>query len=154
LAKVFNPPFILNSSLISKSIRESMIKMKKKILLFEGGMANDIEEMIVEEGLNGAKRIISHLGMRNYKIDITKDREPIFLEDSKWLRAPNSGMFQSLVKNGAFVEKGEVLAVVTDPYGNYEKKIKSSGPGYVICVNKSPVVYKGDAILHVARAAF
>ena len=56
--------------------------------------------------------------------------------------------------NGAFVEKGEVLAVVTDPYGNYEKKIKSSGPGYVICVNKSPVVYKGDAILHVARAAF
>jgi predicted deacylase len=33
-------------------------------------------------------------------------------------------MFQSLVKNGAFVEKGEILAIVTDPYGNYEKKIK------------------------------
>jgi predicted deacylase len=152
LAQVFNPPFILNSSLISKTIRESMIKMKKKILLFAGGMANDIEEMIVEEGLNGTKRIIAHLGMRNYKIDITKDRKPIILKESKWLRAPNSGMFQALVKNGAFVEKGEILAIVTDPYGNYEKKIKASSPGYIICVNKSPVVYKGDAILHIARA--
>jgi hypothetical protein len=46
-----------------------MIKMKKKILLFEGGMANSIEEMVVEEGLNGTKRLIAHLGMRNYKID-------------------------------------------------------------------------------------
>lgn len=152
LARVFNPPFILNSSLISKTIRESMIKMKKKILLFEGGMANSIEEMIVEEGLNGTKRLISHLGMRNYKIDISKDREPVVLTESRWLRAPNSGMFQSLVQNGASVEKGTVLAVVTDPYGNFEKKIKSPSSGYVICANESPVVFKGDAIIHLGKA--
>ena len=152
LARVFNPPFILNSSLISKTIRESMIKMKKKILLFEGGMANSIEEMIVEEGLNGTKRLISYLGMRNYKIDISKDREPIVLTESRWLRAPNSGMFQSLVQNGASVEKGTILAVVTDPYGNFEKKIKSPSSGYVICANESPVVFKGDAIIHLGKA--
>jgi predicted deacylase len=129
-----------------------MIKMKKKILLFEGGMANSIEEMIVEEGLNGTKRLISHLGMRNYKIDISKDREPVVLTESRWLRAPNSGMFQSLVQNGASVEKGTVLAVVTDPYGNFEKKIKSPSSGYVICANESPVVFKGDAIIHLGKA--
>lgn len=152
LARVFNPPFILNSSLISKTIRESMIKMKKNILLFEGGMANSIEEMVVEEGLNGTKRIISHLGMRNYKIDISKDRESIVLNESRWLRAPNSGMFQALVKNGSQVDKGTVLAVVTDPYGNFEKKIKSPSSGYVICANESPVVFKGDAIINLGKA--
>ena len=152
LAKVFNPPFILNSSLISKTIRESMIKMKKNILLFEGGMANSIEEMVVEEGLNGTKRIISHLGMRNYKFDIAKDREPVVLNQSRWLRAPNSGMFQALVKNGSQVDKGTVLAVVTDPYGNFEKKIKSPSSGYVICANESPVVFKGDAIINLGKA--
>jgi predicted deacylase len=152
LARVFNPPFILNSSLISKTIRESMIKMKKNILLFEGGMANSIEEMVVEEGLNGTKRIISHLGMRNYKIDIAKDREPVVLNESRWLRAPNSGMFQALVKNGSQVDKGTVLAIVTDPYGNFEKKIKSPSSGYVICVNESPVVFKGDAIINLGKA--
>ena len=152
LARVFNPPFILNSALISKTIRESMIKMKKNILLFEGGMANSIEEMVVEEGLNGTKRIISHLGMRNYKIDISKDRESIVLNESRWLRAPNSGMFQALVKNGSQVEKGTVLAIVTDPYGNFEKKIKSPTSGYVICANESPVVFKGDAIINLGMA--
>lgn len=152
LARVFNPPFILNSSLISKTIRESMIKMKKNILLFEGGMANSIEEMVVEEGLNGTKRIISHLGMRNYKIDISKDREAVVLNESRWLRAPNSGMFQALVKNGSQVEKGTVLAIVTDPYGNFEKKIKSPTSGYVICANESPVVFKGDAIINLGMA--
>lgn len=151
LARVFNPPFIINSSLIGKTIRESMIKMKKKILLFEGGMANSIEEMVVEEGLNGTKRLIAHLGMRNYKIDTSKEREPVVLKDSRWLRAPNSGMFQALVKNGAQVDRGTILAVVTDPYGNFEKKIKSPISGFVICANESPVVFKGDAIIHIGK---
>jgi predicted deacylase len=151
LARVFNPPFIINSSLIGKTIRESMIKMKKKILLFEGGMANSIEEMVVEEGLNGTKRLIAHLGMRNYKIDISKDREPVILKESRWLRAPNSGMFQALIKNGSQVDRGTILAIVTDPYGNFEKKIKSPISGYIICVNESPVVFKGDAIIHIGK---
>ena len=151
LAKVFNPPFILHSNLIPKTLRESMVKRKKKILLFEGGKSNSIEEQVVEEGLNGVKRIIAHLGMRNYKYDITKDREPIFLEESKWMRAPSSGMFQALMKNGSAVMKGDVIGIVTDPYGNYEKKIKATQDGYIICSNESPVVYKGDAIINIAK---
>ncbi|MDP4760917.1 MAG: succinylglutamate desuccinylase/aspartoacylase family protein [Crocinitomicaceae bacterium] len=151
LAKVFNPPFILHSNLIPKTLRESMVKRKKKILLFEGGKSNSIEEQVVEEGLNGVKRIIAHLGMRNYKYDITKDREPIFFEESKWMRAPSSGMFQALMKNGSAVLKGDVIGIVTDPYGNYEKKIKATQNGYIICSNESPVVYKGDAIINIAK---
>lgn len=151
LAKVFNPPFILNSSLIAKTLRESMVKRNKMLLLFEGGKSNNIEENVVEEGLNGLKRVISHLGMRNYKIDISKDRLPIFIGQSKWMRAPSSGMFQCFVANGTAVQKGEILALVTDPYGKYEKKIKASQTGYVICINEASVVYKGDAIIHLSK---
>jgi predicted deacylase len=151
LANIFNPPFILNSSYISKTIRESINKMGKKMLLFEGGKANSIEEMVVEEGLNGVKRLLSHLGMRTFKIDISKDRSPVNLTESKWMRAPHSGMFQATVKNGALVEKGEVIGVVTDPYGNFERKVKATSKGYVICLNESPVVYKGDAIFHIGN---
>jgi predicted deacylase len=89
--------------------------------------------------------------MRNYKIDISKDRQPIFIGENKWMRAPSSGMFQCFVPNGTSVQKGEVLALVTDPYGKYEKQIKASQTGYVICINEAPVVYKGDAIIHLAK---
>jgi len=151
LAKIFNPPFILNSSLIAKTLRESMVKRNKMLLLFEGGKSNNIEENVVEEGLNGLKRVITHLGMRNYKFDISKDREPIFIGENKWMRAPSSGMFQCFVANGTAVQKGDILALVTDPYGKYEKKIKASQNGYVICINEASVVYKGDAIIHIAK---
>ena len=151
LAKIFNPPFILNSSLIPKTLRESMVKRNKMLLLFEGGKSNNIEENVVEEGLNGLKRVITHLGMRNYKFDISKDREPIFIGENKWMRAPSSGMFQCFVVNGTAVQKGAILALATDPYGKYEKKIKASQSGYVICINEASVVYKGDAIIHLAK---
>ncbi|MFN5909769.1 MAG: succinylglutamate desuccinylase/aspartoacylase family protein, partial [Bacteroidota bacterium] len=151
LARIFNPPFILHSNYISKTIRESINKIDKKMLLFEGGKTNSIEELVVEEGLNGVKRLLSHLGMRSFKIDISKDRTPVLLTDSKWMRSPNSGMFQALVKNGAKVERGEVIGIVTDPYGKIERKVKSSTSGYIICLNESPVVYKGDAIFHIGR---
>jgi predicted deacylase len=153
LARVFNPPFILNSSQISKTIRESMSKLGKNMLLFEGGKTNNIEEMVVEEGINGVKRLLSHLGMRSFKIDISKDRTPIVLGESKWMRSPNSGMFQAIVKNGARVSKNEVIGIVTDPYGKFERKVKSNTNGYIICLNESPVVYKGDAIFHIAKAS-
>ncbi|MCF8416768.1 MAG: succinylglutamate desuccinylase/aspartoacylase family protein [Crocinitomicaceae bacterium] len=153
LAKIFNPPYILNSSYISKTIRESISKLDKKMLLFEGGKTNSIEEFIVEEGLNGVKRFLSHMGMRTFKIDLSKDRTPVVLSESRWMRSPNSGMFQALVKNGARVNKGEVIGIVTDPYGKIERKVKANSEGYIICLNESPVVYKGDAIFHIGKEA-
>jgi predicted deacylase len=149
LAKIFNPPFVLHSSHISKTIRESMVKKGKKMLLFEGGKTNNIEEMVVEEGLNGVKRLLNHLGMRSFKIDISKDRTPYFLGESRWMRSPNSGMFQALVENGASISRGDVIGIVTDPYGKFEKKVKAPINGFIICLNESPVVYKGDAIFHI-----
>ena len=151
LAKVFNPPFILHSNLIAKTLRESVSKKQNKILLFEGGKSNDIEENIIEEGLNGAKNIISSLGMRNYKYDISKDRTPILLSKSKWLRSPISGMFHVFINNGVHVQKGQLIGHVTDPFGKAERKVIANLSGYIICVNESPVVYKGDAIVHIGN---
>jgi hypothetical protein len=125
-----------------------MNKKGKKILLFEGGKTDSIEDQIVNEGIDGVKRFLTHLNMRNVKENLG-NRDSIFIKDHKWLRAPNSGMFQSLVKNGEEVEIGTVLGIVTDPFGLIEKKVKSTLAGFVFCVNEAPVVNKGDAIFHI-----
>lgn len=151
LARIFNPPIVLDSSLIPKTIREAIQRLGKQYLLFEGGKTNSIEETIVEEGMNGAKLILNHFGMRSFKIDISVGREPVFLEESKWLRAPNSGLFLAQVKNGSAVKKGELLGIIMDPFGKVERKVKALRDGVVLCVNEAPTVYKGDAIFHVGR---
>ncbi len=148
LARIFNPPFIIHSAYIAKSIRESMSKRGKKILLFEGGKTNSIEEGIVKEGVDGIKRFLNHLNMRSFK-EVGNHHHPVYIKEHKWLRAPNSGMFQTAVKNGDKVEVGTILGMVTDPFGKIEKRIKSPMEGYVFCINESPVVNKGDAIFHI-----
>ncbi len=151
LAKVFNPPFIINSSYIHKSLREEMHKRGKKILLFEGGKDNSIEEKIVQEALDGIKRILDFLDIRHFKVEAAHKHQYIEIRESKWLRAPNSGMFQSIVVNGSKVEIDDVLGMVTDPFGRIERKIKAQFPGYVFCINESPVVNKGDALYHIGN---
>jgi predicted deacylase len=151
LATIFNPPIVLNSAFISKTIRESIIKKGKKMLLFEGGKSNSIEEFVIEEGLNGVKRFLNHLGMRAFKMDNVRSNETKFLVESKWMRAPHSGMFQALVGNGSAVLKGDTIGIVTDPFGKSERKVKAPNDGYILCLNESPVVYKGDAIFHIGK---
>lgn len=151
LAKVFNPPFILDSAYIPKTIRESVHKRGKLMLLFEGGKSNSIEELVVEEGVNGVKRVLNHYGMRAFKIDISEGRDAHMLIESKWMRASMSGLFRVLVANGSAVKKGDVIGLLTDPYGKLEKRVRSVTDGYVFCVNEAPIVYKGDAIFHIGR---
>jgi predicted deacylase len=151
LAHVFDPPFIVHSNYISKSVREAMNKMGKKILLFEGGKTKSLDEIVVEEGLLGIQRVLNYYGMRSFKLD-DNGRTPIVITSSKWLRAANAGVLRVTVSNGDAVEKGDILGLICDPFGNEEKKIKSPMKGYIICVNEAPLVNKGDAVFHIGKA--
>jgi alcohol dehydrogenase YqhD (iron-dependent ADH family) len=42
LAKVFNPPMIVFSNNITKSLRDTLSKMGKTVLLFEGGKSKEL----------------------------------------------------------------------------------------------------------------
>ncbi len=151
LAQVFRPPFILDSALIAKSVREALTKIGKQYMLFEGGKSNSINEEVVEEAIDGVRRVLNHLKMRAFKTDHNEGRESIFLHKSRWLRAPMSGLFLVQVTNGHFVHKGDVIGLVMDPFGLIERKVKAPFDGYVFCVNEAPTVYRGDAILHIGQ---
>lgn len=154
LARAFNPPFVIHSPYIHKSLRETMHKVGKKILLFEGGKSNSINPRVIKHGVNGVKRFIHHLEMNDFSKDFLEEDavDTVYIKKSSWMRAPKSGMLRLFVENGSYVKKGELLAVVADPYGKSEKKVNSTIDGYVFCVNTSPVVNRGDALFHVGKA--
>lgn len=152
LADVFNAPFTLYSKNISGSFRSSSEKMNVKMLLFEGGKSLDINNSVADEGVNGAKRLLSHLGMLDPKHTAIKPKSPsIYIEKSGWIRAKCSGLLHDYNTIGNFVQKGTILATITDPYGKFERKVKAPNDGYVINANHSPIVYEGDAIYHMSN---
>lgn len=148
LAQVFNAPFIVHSNYIPKSIRESMNRMGKRILLFEGGKTNSINETIVQEGLDGIQRILNFFGMRAFKTE-NIERKPILIKSSRWIRAPHSGVFKPYVENGQQVTKGEIIGAVCDPFGGKELSVRSNSNGFLICISEAPLVNRGDAIFNI-----
>lgn len=153
LADVFQSPFGLYSKNIQGSFRNSCDKLGVKMLLFEGGKSLDMNEEITKEGIEGTKRLLNHFGMLNPKRKFSKsEKKMVYIEKSTWIRAKTSGLFHGLTKIGNFVQKGEVLARISDPYGKVEYKVKAPNSGYIINVNDAPIVYQGDAIFHISTA--
>jgi hypothetical protein len=151
LAKIFNPRFIVYASEREKSFRQASTAINKKVLLFEGGKSLDFNQRITNRGVEGTMRIMQHLGMRDFskELENSKTNGAIVIKYSTWLRAKYGGLFRFFVKDGSKVEKGDVIGVISDPYGRFEYKIKIPQSGHIIGLNHAPIVYKGDAILHL-----
>lgn len=153
LADVFNAPFTLFSKNIAGSFRNASSKLNVKMLLFEGGKSLDINEDIANEGVRGAKRILSHLKMLDDKhIEEPALASSIYIKSSIWMRAKCSGLLHDFNTVGHFVTKGTILATITDPFGKFERKVKAPHDGYIINANHSPIVYQGDAIFHISKS--
>lgn len=151
LAEAFGAPFIYYSKNIGNSFRNSAYKLGIPILLFEGGKSFNIDNNITNTGVNGAKRVLHHLEMLRSPFKVSKPKkEAIKITESKWLRANYSGMFKTAVKINSYVEKGDVIGNITDPYGSFNHFVKAPNAGYIFNINESPLVYQGDAIFHIS----
>jgi len=149
IAKAFAPPLILNSGLINKSFRKAADRKKKKILVFETGEAHRFDESGIQEGINGTLRVMQFLKMRNKAPEGNKVE---LYSKSMWVRARYAGLFQPLIRLGDTVKKRQHLGKITDPFGFESFKIIAPGDGRVIGLNFSPVVHKGDAVMHIATS--
>ncbi|MCB9359969.1 MAG: succinylglutamate desuccinylase/aspartoacylase family protein [Flavobacteriales bacterium] len=152
LANVFGAPYILLSKQLPKSFRSEAAKIGVGVLLFEGGKSLDLDRAVTKVGVKGALRIMHHLGMRDFTKQLSTETfvEPITLTDSTWMRARHSGMFRTSVSIGTKIKKGMVLGSISDPFGDFEKRVISKHDGVIICSNHSPLVHQGDAIFHIA----
>lgn len=148
LARVFGVPFIVHSNYIPKSVRDTIHKMGKTILLFEGGKSKDLNESVINYGVNGALNVMKYLGMRDGELNLKNNS--VIIEKAKWLRAQFSGMLRLHVKNGSWVNKKTMLAEITDPFGEFSKKVYAPFDCFIFSVNTAPIVNKGDALFHVS----
>jgi predicted deacylase len=154
LAKTFGAPFTVYSSTIEKSYRGTCQKMGIPVLLFEGGKSLESNKYIVKDGVDGVKRILSHLEMLDHNIMVPEVKAPpVIISKSRWVRAHKSGLLHVKIDCNKHVQKGEFLATITDPYGKMRIKVTAPNEGYIINVNQAPIVNQGDAIFHLSTVS-
>jgi predicted deacylase len=147
LADAFHAPFTLHSQYRPKSLRQSAAKLGKHIIVFEGGESSRFNEHAIEEGINGALRLMHFLHMTDEKPEPLTNNK--IIRNSSWIRAKASGMFLSSVKCGDFIKKNAIVGSINDPFGELNQSIKATTTGYVIGLNNNPIVHQGDALMHV-----
>lgn len=146
IANAFGAKYILNAKLIPKSFRYQAAKMKKPVVVYEGGESLRFDEFAIDEGIKGAKRVLNYFKMENEEI---APENSIFFKQSTWIRAKRSGMFRLYAQSGDKVYRNKLLGVITDPYNQYEIKVYAHKNGFIIGHNNSPVIYQGDPLFHI-----
>jgi predicted deacylase len=148
LARAFSAPFTLHSKHRPKSLRQAAARLNKKIIVYEGGESSRFDEFAIQEGINGTMRLMKYLGMQDNEVVQPNFENQVFYK-STWVRARVSGIFQSPIKYGKYVQRNQVIGSITDPFGDYQLTLKSKVTGYVIGLNNNPIVHQGDAIMHI-----
>lgn len=151
IADVFQAPFTLYEPQIEGSYRSTCQKLGIPILLNESGMSMQLDKEMAREAVDGVIRVLHHLGMLSTGIRVPVPRHKnVVIDDHKWVRADRSGFLHVKVAMHQYVEAGEVLCTISDPYGSMSKPIPAPRSGYIINISRAPMVYQGDALFNLA----
>jgi len=146
LAQLFNMPLLVKTGLITNSLRKVAHTKGIPFVVFEGGESLRMDEFSINEGLKGIRRVLYGKGMSK---TVEPEIATVEFETASWLRAHRSGLFVYKKKSGDHVEKGQVLGIITDPYGGPETKVKARKKGIIFGHNNKPVINQGDALFHM-----
>ncbi len=149
MATAFSAPVMVDSHTRDGSLREAIADLGIPMLLYEAGEAFRFDELSIRTGLRGVLNVMRSIGMLTSKQ--SSATHSIFkAEASRWVRAPISGMLVKSAVVGRQVSKGDVLGVVSDPFGDKESEVVSPVSGLIVGKLNHPLVYQGDALFHVA----
>ncbi|WP_037544972.1 succinylglutamate desuccinylase/aspartoacylase family protein [Stappia stellulata] len=153
LAEAFGAPVLLVSPLRDGSLRQAAQKHDVDILLYEAGEGLRFDEFAVRVGVSGILRVMRRLGMVGPKGVTRPKLASLRGRSTTWLRAPAGGLLRAFKTIGDSVCEGDVLGIVSDPFGERDRPVAATTDGLIIGRTNLPIVNEGDALFHVMRVA-
>ena len=151
MANVFGAPVVLTSKLRDGSLRMCAQEAGVEMLLYEAGEGLRFDEFAARAGMSGILRVMRELGMISSR-GVEKPKMPAMMcKKSIWLRAPAGGLMRSFKSAGEIVAEGDVLGVVSDPFGQVETEMLADLAGIIVGRSNLPIVNEGDALFHIAE---
>ncbi|MCH9612671.1 MAG: N-alpha-acetyl-L-2,4-diaminobutyric acid deacetylase [Chlamydiia bacterium] len=156
MARMFGAPIMLDNPECDTGMLWNLQgENPKPTLVFNGGGANQLDEMTVKTGLKGIVRVMKGLGMLGFRKEgERKTPEPMRVESKAWLKTPKSGLCHFHKRIGGFVKKGEVVAEIYDPFGPAAQSVVTADrEGVIIAKYEMPLVTEGDGIVAVGTVS-
>ena len=111
------------------------------------------DEKVIHSGLNGILSVMIELKMIDKsKVSLLKrkKKDSFIARSSRWARSPSSGIFRARKKLGDKIIEGDLLGIVSDPFGSVKIELRSDRAGIIIGASNIPLVSEGDAVFNIA----
>ena len=151
LANAFGAPVVINANIRDNSLRACVADTGVPILIYEAGEALRFDDICIRAGLRGVLNIMRAIGMLPEKRPGRKIVSPLLARSTSWVRAPDSGIFNTDVQLGNSVSKGQRLGSISDPLGDTSEVMAAPFDGIVIGRSNLPLAHEGDALFNIAE---
>lgn len=151
LANKFESPVILHSAPPPGSLREAAEKEGIPVMVYESGEALRFDETSIRVGVRGVLNVMNELRML-VRSKPRKQKSPVILRSSVWVRASVSGILRAVVSLGDMVEKGQIVGYISNPAGKTDVIVEATSSGIIIGRTNIPLVYEGEALFHIGRS--
>ena len=148
MALLQNAQIIVHNPPSDGTLRGTADELGIPAITLEIGNPNLFQNSMIEEGMVGIKNVLAYLGFIPENPEELSS-ETVQCSHSYWLYTDSGGLLTVLPKVTDIVEKGEVVAVLSDVFGDIKKSYKAPEKGIVIGRSVSPINHTGGRILHL-----
>jgi uncharacterized protein len=131
------------------TVRTTATDLGIPAITLELGNPQVFQQEIKAKAYKSICNVLKSIGMLEGEIEIPPT--PFVCSSSFWMRVQDGGILRVMPDLGEIIEKGEVIATLTDIYGRPDLKYESPERGIVVGRNVNPVVSTGERILHLGR---
>jgi predicted deacylase len=148
IAMMLRPDSIYVNAGIDGAVEDMLNANAIPAVTYELGGAEVFDNAMIARGLRGVRNVMIDRGMLPGKPDL-RDPEPFLGNVVTNVDSPRGGWAQLRVKLNQYVRKGDVLAIVTDPFGRTTATLTAPLDARVAGLGTDPRTQPGDMVVRL-----
>lgn len=118
----------------------------KTALSIEAGKLGNVQTEAVHLIKKAVYNMLNYMEMYSNGIASAKNPSAVYLSNQEYVKAEVAGIFNSTLKSGDYIKKGDKIGFVSNEFGKVLIEIKSPATGIVLYKIGTPPVNKGETV--------
>lgn len=148
LALLQHPQIIVHNTGTDGTLRAAANARGIPAITVEVGDPHRFQEGLIQFSLAGVRHVLAHLRMLP-PVDPPRVDPPVICKRSYWLYTDTGGILEVFPPVATHVRKGQIVARVTDVYGDVIREYEAPEDGIVVGKSVNPANQTGARILHL-----
>jgi len=150
MAYLQRPQIIVHSPAADGTLRGTAMTMNIPAITVEIGDPQLFKQELIRRSVLGIRAMLSELGMLT-KTKIALGADPVVCDRSSWVYTDHGGLLQVLPKITERVQANDVVARLTNVFGELTREYRAPEAGVVVGLSTNPVSQTGARIVHLGR---